>query len=134
MSRVPINNSNYYCTVDYKANINITKKTNNMSRLFSSISERGSGLESAWSGSFPEQTWLKFGIGSRLLEALYVKSKKKHKCRFVFLRCRFALITHRQNDQCDQRQAVLYIVNYAVSEMYNSYKWNTITKTIYINI
>ena len=37
----------------------------------------GSGLESAWSGSFPEQTWLKFGIGSRLLEVLYVKSKKK---------------------------------------------------------
>ena len=32
---------------------------------------------SAWSGSFAEQTWLKFGIGSRLLEVLYVKSKKK---------------------------------------------------------
>jgi hypothetical protein len=76
LSRVPINNSNYYCTVDYKANINITKKTNNMSRLFSSITERGSGLESAWLGYFPEQTWLKFGIGSRLLEVLYVKSKK----------------------------------------------------------
>ena len=45
--------------------------------FFSSITERGSGLESAWSGSFPEQTWLKFGIGSRLLEVLYVKSKKK---------------------------------------------------------
>ena len=32
---------------------------------------------SASSGSFPERTWLKFGIGSRLLEVLYIKSKKK---------------------------------------------------------
>ena len=32
---------------------------------------------SASSGSFLERTWLKFGIGSRLLEVLYVKSKKK---------------------------------------------------------
>ena len=48
------------------------------------------------------------------------KIKEKHKCRFVFLRCRFVLINHRQNDQCDQRQAVLHIVNHAVSEMYNS--------------
>ena len=45
--------------------------------FFSSITEHGSGLESAWSRSFPEQTWLKFGIGSRLLEVLYVKSNKK---------------------------------------------------------
>ena len=55
----------------------------------------GSVLESAWAGCFPGQTWLQFGIGSRLLKVLYVKSKKKHKCRFVFLRCRIVLLRCR---------------------------------------